>query len=67
MLRLLAWTVSLALLGAVVIGYVAFAAFLVEQIIAVAGTLALLYLLLVLADEGIAAASGPRAPLSRTP
>ena len=64
-LRMIAWTVVVVLLGAVAVGYVAFAAFLVEQIIEVAGTLALLYLLLVVADEGLVTAFRPRSPLSR--
>ena len=64
-LRLATTAIVVVLLGAVLIGYIAFAAFLVEQIIAVAGTLALLYLLLILADEGIAAAFRPNTPLSR--
>ena len=64
-LRLITWTIIVVLLGAVVIGYVAFAAFLIEQIIAVAGTLALLYLLLVVTDEGLAAAFRPKTALSR--
>ena len=64
-LRLIAWIVVLVLIGAVLVGYVAFAAFLVQQIIEVAGTLALLYLLLVISDQGLAAAFRPKAVLSR--
>lgn len=53
---------SLTLLVAVLVGYVAFAAFLVEQLIAVAGTLAILYILLILAEEGFGALTKPETP-----
>ncbi len=59
LLRLTGRIIALVLLAAVLVGYVAFAAFLVEQLIAIAGTLALLYLLLVLAEEGFATALKP--------
>ena len=59
LLRLTGRVVALVLLAAVLVGYVAFAAFLVEQLTAVAATLALLYLLLVLAEEGFATALKP--------
>ncbi len=52
LLRLAGRVVGLTLLVSVLVGYIAFAAFLVEQLIAVAGTLALLYVLLILAEEG---------------
>ena len=64
-LRLIAWSIIAALIGAAVVGYVAFASFLVEQVIAVAGTLALLYILLTLADEGISFALRPKGSLGR--
>lgn len=59
LLRFTGRIVALVLLAAVLVGYVAFAAFLVEQLTAIAGTLALLYLLLVLTEEGFAAALKP--------
>ncbi len=65
LLRLTGRIVALVLLAAVLIGYVAFAAFLVEQITAIAGTLALLYLLLVVAEEGFTAALKPTTVLGR--
>ena len=43
------------LLVSVLVGFIAFAAFLVEQLIAVAGTLELLYVLLILTEEGFGA------------
>ena len=59
LLRLTGRIIALVLLAAVMVGYVAFAAFMVEQLIGIAGTLALLYLLLVVAEEGFAAALKP--------
>ena len=59
LLRLTGRIIALVLLAAVLVGYVAFAAFLVEQLIAIAGTFALLYLLMVVAEEGFAAALKP--------
>ncbi len=63
--RLVAWALALGLLGAVFIGYIAFASFMAGQIIVIAVTLALLYLLLVIADEGVLAVLRPKAPISR--
>ena len=59
LLRLTGRLAALVLLAAVLVGYVAFAAFMVEQLSAIAATLALLYLLLVLAEEGFAAVLKP--------
>ncbi len=61
LLRMAGRAASLTLLFCVLVGFVAFSAFLVEQLIAVAGTLALLYLLLILTEEGFAALSKPDA------
>jgi potassium-dependent mechanosensitive channel len=52
-LRLVTWALIVAIILAVLIGYVAFAAFLVEQIVWVSGVGSLLYMLLVLVDDGI--------------
>ena len=65
-MRLVAWAIVLVLIGSVLVGYVAFASFVVEQIIAVAGTLALLYILLAVADDGFAAAFRAKGLLGRT-
>ena len=61
LLRTAGRAAALTLLFSVLVGFVAFSAFLVEQLIAVAGTLALLYLLLILTEEGFAALSKPDA------
>ena len=55
LLRLTGRVVSFAVLAAILIGYVAFASFLIDQVIAIAGTLAMLYVLLMLADDGFSA------------
>ena len=55
----------MALIGAVLVGYIAFASFLVEQVIAIAGTLALLYILLAVADEGFSVALRSKGLLGR--
>ena len=65
LLRLTGRIIALGLLAAVLVGYVALAAFLVEQLIAIAGTLALLYLMLVVAEEGFATALKPTTILGR--
>ena len=65
LLRTAGRAVGLTLLVSVLVGFVAFAAFLVEQLIAVAGTLALLYILLILAEEGFGGLTKPDAPAAR--
>lgn len=65
LLRVTGRAVAIVLLVAVLVGYVALAAFLVEQVIAIAGTLAMLYLLLILADEGFATALKPQSAVGR--
>ncbi|WP_237476673.1 DUF3772 domain-containing protein [Lichenibacterium dinghuense] len=59
LLRTAGRALALTLLVSILVGYIAFAAFLVEQILAVAGTLALLYILLNLAEEGFGAIARP--------
>ncbi len=63
--RSILWALIAILLGAVVAGYVAFAAFAVEQIIVAAVAVALLHLALVLVDDGIAGALESRTSLGR--
>lgn len=65
LLRVTGRAVAIVLLVAVLVGYVALAAFLVEQVIAIAGTLAMLYVLLILADEGFGTALNPQSALGR--
>ncbi len=65
LLRVTGRAVAILLLVAVLVGYVALAAFLVEQVIAIAGTLAMLYVLLILADEGFRTALRPQSATGR--
>jgi len=65
LLRVTGRAVAVLLLVAVLVGYVALAAFLVEQVIAIAGTLAMLYVLLILADEGFRTALRPQSAIGR--
>ena len=65
LLRLTGRVVAGVVLTAVFIGYVAFASFVVDQAVAIAGTLALLYVLLILADEGFSALLAPETVLGR--
>ena len=64
-LRLAAWLAVATIVGAVLVGYIAFAAFLVDQIVWVAFIGSSLYLLILLANDGIAAALEPQAPVGR--
>ena len=52
-LRLFAWTVVIAVTLSVIVGYVAFSAFLIDQMVWVSFIGTLLYLLLMLAEDGI--------------
>ncbi|RYC32788.1 mechanosensitive ion channel family protein [Lichenibacterium minor] len=62
LLRTAGRALGLALLVSVLVGFIAFAAFLIEQFLAVAGTLALLYVLVNLAEEGFGALTRPETP-----
>ena len=64
-LRLLIWLVVLAVLCSVVIGYIALAVFLLDQIVWIFAVAAALYLLLALAEEGIPALLEPVAAAGR--
>ena len=64
--RILGWLVVTALMGTLLVGYVALGAFLVRQIVYLAGLGAVLYLALTLADEGLTAAFQPKTRLGRT-
>jgi len=64
--RTAAWAIVVVIAGSVCVGYVAFGAFVVEQIVWIAAIGALLYLGLVLADDGVDASFAPTAALGRT-
>ena len=65
LLRTTGRAVGLTLLVSVLVGFVAFAAFLVEQLIAVAGTLELLYVLLILTEEGFGTLTRAQTPAAK--
>jgi small-conductance mechanosensitive channel len=64
-LRLFTWAVIAAIVAAVFVGYVAFAGFLVDQIVWVAFVGSVLYLLILLANDGLTAALEPHASVGR--
>lgn len=64
-LRLLAWVVAITTTLAVIIGYAAFAAFLIDQMVWVTGVGTVLYLLMNLAEDGITAALQPANRIGR--
>jgi small-conductance mechanosensitive channel len=64
-IRLAAWVAVAVIVGAVIVGYTAFAAFLVRQIVWAAFVGSGLYLFVLLANDGIAAALEPRALVGR--
>jgi small-conductance mechanosensitive channel len=65
-LRLVAWAAILVILASVSIGYIALAAFVVDQIVWVACVGSTLYLVLALIEEVIAISFKPSAPLGRS-
>ncbi len=64
-LRFLAWIAITAILGSVLIGYVAFGAFIAEQLVWVGFIGCLAYILIVLANEGFEVALRPPAAIAR--
>jgi small-conductance mechanosensitive channel len=64
-LRFLAWIAIAAILASVLIGYIAFAAFITEQLVWIAFVGCVGYMLVVLANEGFEVALRPTAPLAR--
>ena len=64
--RIFGWLLVAVMLGALLIGYVALGAFLARQIVYLSGLGSLLFLLLVLANEGISAAFRSQTRLGRT-
>ncbi|MBV8849936.1 MAG: mechanosensitive ion channel family protein [Methylobacteriaceae bacterium] len=65
-LRVGAWSAILVIIAAVAVGYIALAAFVVDQIVWIACVGSVLYLVLVLIEEVIAASFKPAAPLGRS-
>lgn len=63
--RTLAWLLSVLIFGSVLVGYIAFATFLVSQMIWVAGIGAAIYLVSVVVDEGTEAILQPNAAVGR--
>ena len=64
-LRALAWIAIVAILASVLVGYVAFGAFITEQVVWVAFVGSVVYLLVVLANEGFEHALRPPSSVAR--
>ena len=64
-IRIAAWICILLILGAVAIGYVAFAAFLIDQMVWVAFVGTLAFLIQILVNDGFEIALQPHAPIGR--
>jgi small-conductance mechanosensitive channel len=63
--RTLFWLLGVVLLGAILVGYIAFATFIVGQMIWVAGIATTIYLISVVVDEGTEAGLQPSAAIGR--
>jgi potassium-dependent mechanosensitive channel len=63
LLRAVAWMVTAAVIGAVVIGYAAFGSFLIDQAVWISAVVSVLVMSMVLIDEGIAAGFRPSSRL----
>jgi potassium efflux system protein len=64
-MRLAAWATILVITASVLVGYIAFGAFLVDQIAVITGVGSVLYLLLVLSDEAASVSFSPQTSLGR--
>ncbi|MDX7952769.1 DUF3772 domain-containing protein [Lichenihabitans sp. Uapishka_5] len=64
--RILGWTVATVLGVALLTGYVAFGSFITKQIVYLTGLFSLLYLLMILVDQGIGAVLQPKTRIGRT-
>ncbi|MCW6508185.1 DUF3772 domain-containing protein [Lichenifustis flavocetrariae] len=64
--RILGWMVATVLGATLLTGYVALGSFLTRQIVYLSGLFTLLYLLMILADEGVTALFQPKTRLGRT-
>ena len=64
-LRFMAWVAIFAILGSVLIGYVAFGAFVTEQVVWVTFVGCVTYMLVLFANEGFEHALRPPAPVAR--
>ena len=65
LIRWAAWMAIVAIIGAVVVGYVAFASFLIDQIVWVSFIGTMLYLLRIVASDGLEYMLAPQAPVGR--
>jgi potassium efflux system protein len=65
LLRAVAWLVTTAVIGSVVIGYAALGSFLIDQAVWISAVVCVLVMSLVLIDEGIAAGFKPSSRLGR--
>ncbi len=65
-LRFAAWASILVIIGSVAVGYIALAAFVVDQIVWIACVGSVLYLVLALVEEVIASSFKPTAPFGRS-
>lgn len=63
--RVLGWLLIVALFGSVLIGYIAFATFIVAQMIWVAGVATSVYLISIIVDEGAETVLQPNTPIGR--
>ena len=63
--RTLFWLLGVVLLGAVLVGYIALATFLIAQLIWIAGVATTIYLINVVVDEGTEAGLQPNAAIGR--
>ena len=64
-LRLVIWAAIVAILGSVLTGYIAFAAFIVDQIVWISAIIAILFLALLLISASIDSGFKPGAPVGR--
>ncbi len=64
-IRMAAWAAIVAIVGATVVGYVAFASFLVDQIVWVSFVGVMFYIMQIIAEDGVEAAFRPQAPVGR--
>jgi potassium-dependent mechanosensitive channel len=65
-LRTLAWLITLVIFCSVIVGYVAFATFLLGQIVQVAGLVAILYLIGIVVEAGSDMVLQPKATVGRS-
>ncbi len=64
-LRMLAWIAIVAIVGATVVGYIAFASFLIDQLVWVSFVGTMLFILRIVVNDGLEYALTPHAPVGR--